>query len=251
MQNQAPPFPQKPPRIQWRRAARALRRLIADSERTEEVFELIEALSGPSDDRAFRAFASDPRGRRLLDEGASLLEALSDRQRLRDMPQGSLGHAYARFMDAADLSPDGLVEASEREGSLPQDAESDWYGCRLRDSHDLWHVLTGYGRDEAGEVALLAFTYGQLRNAGIGVIVLAGALIGLIHGGFGWPSYLLRAKRRGAAAEALQFAPFESWLTRPLDDVRRECGVALPGIAHPEGIAVGSRGDVPQLVVVS
>ncbi len=70
MLSQDPPAPQESPRIQWRRAARALRRLIADSERTEEVFELIEALSGPSDDRAFQAFASDPRGRKLLGERA-------------------------------------------------------------------------------------------------------------------------------------------------------------------------------------
>ena len=251
MLSQDPPAPQESPRIQWRRAARALRRLIADSERTEEVFELIEALSGPSDDRVFQAFASDPRGRKLLGERASLLEALSDRQRLRDMPPGSLGRTYASFMDAADLSPDGLVQASERDGAVPQDTASDWHGCRLRDSHDLWHVLTGYGRDEAGEVALLAFTYGQLRNAGIGVIVLAGALIGLVHGGFGWPAFLRAAKKRGATAEALQFAPFESWLHRPLDEVRRECGVTHPEVAHPEGIAVGNRGDIVKLVVAS
>lgn len=242
--------PEAAPR-RWRRAARSLARLIADPERTQEVFELIDALSDPSDDRSLRAFASDPRGRALLDERPSLLAALSDRQRLRTMTPGSLGHAYARFMDAADLSADGLVEASERDGVGPQDTESDWHGRRLRDSHDLWHVLTGYGRDEAGELALLAFTYGQLPNRGIGLIVLAGAVIGLLHAGFGWPAYLRQAKRRGAAAEALQFAPFERWLQRPLDDVRRDCGITPAEVAHPEGIAVGSRGDDANLVVTS
>ena len=40
--------------------------------------------------------------------------------------------------------------------------------------HDLWHVTTGYGRDALGELSLLAFTYAQERNRGIGAIVLYG-----------------------------------------------------------------------------
>ena len=37
----------------------------------------------------------------------------------------------------------------------------EWYGWRNRDTHDLLHVLTGYGRDAVGEQCVLAFTYGQ------------------------------------------------------------------------------------------
>ena len=40
--------------------------------------------------------------------------------------------------------------------------------------HDLWHVTTGYGRDALGELSLLAFTYAQEKNRGIGAIVLYG-----------------------------------------------------------------------------
>ena len=44
--------------------------------------------------------------------------------------------------------------------------------------HDLWHVTTGYGRDALGELSLLAFTYAQEQNRGIGAI----ALIWLLEG---------------------------------------------------------------------
>ena len=36
----------------------------------------------------------------------------------------------------------------------------------MRDMHDLWHVLTGYGMDEAGEAANLAFSLGAGPESG-------------------------------------------------------------------------------------
>jgi len=257
--------PRPPERVQWRRAGRALRRLVADSSRTEEVFDLIEALSGPGRDRALQRFAADPHGRRLLEERPSLLEALQDRERLAALPEESLGRAYLGFMDEAGLDAGGLVEASRRPGDRPTaprtgdaGAESGdpgvsgldaWLGDRLRDMHDLWHVVTGYGRDEAGEVALLAFTYARLRNRAIGAIAGVGAVIGAVQGGgLAWPRYLWRAYRRGCTAEGLEVAPWEAWLGRPLADVRRDLAIEPPERAHPEGIVVASRVGEGQLV---
>ncbi len=40
--------------------------------------------------------------------------------------------------------------------------------------HDLWYVVTGYGRDELGEACLLAFTCAQDKNRGVGFIALVG-----------------------------------------------------------------------------
>jgi ubiquinone biosynthesis protein Coq4 len=37
-------------------------------------------------------------------------------------------------------------------------------GQRTRQTHDLWHVLTGLGTDIPGEIALQAFTYEQLHH---------------------------------------------------------------------------------------
>ena len=60
------------------------------------------------------------------------------------------------------ITADGLVEASQE--NVPPELENQSeeliaYGKRIRDQHDLWHVLTGYGRDTLGEVCLLWFTY--------------------------------------------------------------------------------------------
>ncbi len=233
--------------LEWRRARRALTNLIAEPERTEQVFEITRALSGRADVKSFRRLLDHPDGGALLAERPSLLAALSDRAALAALPDGSLGRAYLAFMEAAELSADGLVDASmeggieAREGYGP---EISWFFDRIRDMHDLWHVLTGYGRDEAGEAANLAFTYGQIGNPGIGIIVAAAALLGPRGEWLHWQRYLLRAWRRGRRAAWLPAVRYEELLPLPLAEVRRRLRIAAPEVAHPGGVVVANRGDL-------
>jgi len=233
--------------IEWRRAWNALKVLVADPERTEQVFEITDALAGASFERLYRQFANHPDGQRLLTVRPSLLAALSDREALRALPEGTLGRAYAEFMEGGNLTADGLVEADAmvaRDESRIEEPDRRYYGERVRDMHDLWHVLTGYGRDEAGEAANLAFTLAQIPNKGIGLIVAAAAVIGTQEWSLGWPRYLYRAWRRGRRASMLSVAPYESLLERPLDEVRRALRIEPPAVAHPEGIVIATMEDV-------
>ncbi len=237
----------------WAHAWSALKDLIADPERTDRVFEIIRALSGNSFEKAWQRFRAHPDGQRILAERPSLLAALSDRAALRALPAGSFGRIYAAFMDEANLDAAGLVEAEEtatqtygRPADEPVDPDREYFGDRLRDMHDLWHVLTGYGRDEAGEAANLAFTYAQVPNLGVGFIVVAGAVLGPHDLSLYWQRYLFRAYRRGRRAAQLTAVRYEDLLPLPLADVRRRLAIAPPRIAHPEGILVASRGEEPR-----
>ena len=49
-----------------------------------------------------------------------------------------------------------------------------WYGRRMRDVHDVWHVLTGYGTDGLGEACVVAFSYSQTKSLGFALIAHAG-----------------------------------------------------------------------------
>jgi ubiquinone biosynthesis protein COQ4 len=235
-------------RADWKRAWRALRGLVADPERTDLVFEIVDALDGPAFEREFARFRRHPDGQRLLRERPDLLATLSDREALRRLPEGSFGRAYAAFMDAEHLMADGLVVAENAAvrsaASEPVDPDRRFFGDRLRDMHDLWHVLTGYGRDEAGEAANLAFTVAQVPSRGVWLIVLAAAVLGPWSLTLAWPRYLLRAWRRGRHAAKLSLARYEELLPLPLDDVRRRLRIALPLEAHPTGIIVANRGDI-------
>ena len=154
-------------------AWRALARLVRNPDETKHVFDLIDALSGNSGERMLRRFQTTDNGRRILAAKRELLPVLSDRERLLALPVGSLGRTYADFMSREQITAEGLVQASMEGGRANADLspERQVIGLRLRDSHDLWHVVTGYGRDLVGEACVLAVTYAQTRNRGIGAIV--------------------------------------------------------------------------------
>lgn len=222
--------------VRLREAWDAIRALIRDPDDTSQVFRIVRALAGRTQERTFERFVRSEHGPRILAERRSLLATLSDRAYLESLPEGTLGRTYADFTAREAISADGLVDASDavdREEDAPIDPERMLFGQRLRDSHDLWHVVTGYGRDLFGEAALLAFTYRQTRNRGIGFIVLVAYL--KANGAMAGERALIRdGWRRADSARWLPGADWEALLTRPLDEVRRTLGV-VP-IEHYEGL---------------
>ena len=202
-------------------ALRAMRALIDNPDDTAEVFRVIRALAGRNFERLFARVMADPTGARILEEGRSLLPVLDDRARLRALPEGSLGNEYARFMDAEHISAGGLEEASLVTKTEFYDERARCLSERLRDMHDLWHVVTGYGRDLVGEGALLAFSHAQTRNRGVGFIVLVGMLKFWQAGRPEVVRVMRKGWRRGHRAAFLPAVDWEAMLLRPLDEVRR------------------------------
>ena len=216
--------------IRFRQAWDGIRALIADPDDTVQVFKVIQALAGNSQERQFRRFLSSPHGPAILEENRQLVDRLADRAYLLSLPAGSLGRVYAEFTEREEISPDGLVGASEAVERAEEQpcARRMLFGARLRDSHDLWHVVTGYGRDLFGEAALLAFTYRQIRNRGIGFIVLVAYL--KAGGEYKQERTLIRdGYRRARDASWLPGADWENLLGRPLDEVRETLGVVPVG----------------------
>lgn len=208
-------------------ALRAMRTLLANPDDTAQVFHIVRALSGDSFERLYQRTLADPSGARVLGEQRDILPILKDRERLRSLPDGTLGREYARFLDEEGLSADGLVEASEEDADDLHfvDPRARVLSRRLRDTHDLWHVAAGYQRDLFGEAALLAFTFAQGRNPGIGFIVMVAMLK---HWQEGHPEALKltwKAFRRGLRAETFICADWEALLSMPLADVRRRLKV--------------------------
>jgi ubiquinone biosynthesis protein COQ4 len=216
----------------FKRISGAVKNLIADKEDTKQVFVILEALSGNSGARAFSRFLKTEQGPRLIEAKKPLLEFLKDREWLASLPKGSLGARYYNFTKVEQITADGLTEASVE--GRPEDvqeisAEQIRYHERMRDAHDLWHVTTGYGRDPLGELCLLAVTYRQLGNLGILVIIGAGFLVTRKETPeLGIGKALREAFRLGKAAKGLPAADWEYLLTQPLEEVRRQLGIATP-----------------------
>ncbi|WP_379921550.1 Coq4 family protein [Erythrobacter sp. R86502] len=152
-------------------------KLVENKEDTEQVFHIMEATRGRRSHAQARDFIQSSEGQRFLAEGQDIPAMLDDHIRWADCPPGSVAAHYLAFMKREGLSAAGLVAESHRWASpesLPQD-QTQWYFDRLRDTHDLFHVLTGYGRDALGEVSLLGFSYEQNHNTGILFIAYAAA----------------------------------------------------------------------------
>jgi len=218
------------PLVAWR----AMQDLFADPEETSHVFRILRALSSSRQyTKLFDRVLADPEGRRVLEANRSLLAVLGDRDALRALPAGTLGHEYARFMDTERITADGLEEASRTEENIFYDRRAACLSLRLRDMHDLWHVTTGYGRDFVGEDALLAFTYAQTRTIGIGFIALL-AYVRFWREGLHHPLPVIReGYRRGCRARLLAAVEWEALLDKPLAEVREVLGIGEPPVYQP------------------
>lgn len=217
----------------------ALRQLVADPDDTPRVFEITRALGLRSLRRGALRFKATPVGRRILAERIDLIDTLRDRAALAKLAPGTLGRAYHDFVYRENLSADGLVEASMAGGSHTHfdDADMRRYAERLREQHDLWHTLTGYGRDPFGEVCLLAFTYAQTRNKGLGLITLAGTWKGFQKAGSQVPKAIWAAYQAGRHASWLPEQDWERLLHLGVDDVRRQLAIRPPAPAYREAVA--------------
>jgi len=144
--------------------------------------------------------------------------------------EGSLGRAYLAFVESQQLSADGLVAASEeapRGGE--RTAEENWLGNRLRDIHDLQHVLCGYGRDELGELCLLAFMNAQTPSRGIAFIIFMGRRTFRQQAPhIDVDACVEEGRRTGEAARWFATVNWEQRLAQPLDALRAELGIAKP-----------------------
>ena len=207
-------------------AIRAVRTLIANPGDTRQIFVIFRAMRGRSGLKSFQRFQASPAGQAVLAERRVLLDVLSDRAALSRLPEGSLGRTYFDFMEGENLSANGLVQASQDWDSDPVSPDVALFRERMRDAHDLTHVLTGYGRDPLGEVCLLAFMYQHAKNLGQALIVA-----------MSWPRLpkvarpaVKQAWRNGKKSALFHNLDFEALLPRPLADIRRELNIADPGL---------------------
>lgn len=190
---------------------------------------LFMSLMGGAEERIFERFQRDPVGAKIIAERRCLIDTLRDRESLKTMPDGSLGRAYLDFMEHEDLSPDGLATQVIRSsiGLPPLDSVRELVSDRIRDTHDLFHVLLGYDRDIVGEVAVVAFTHVQLRSAGT-TLLLPLNVFGTEFKAPGTRKLARDAMERARGAAWLPAQDWEQLLPQPLDRVREAVRVGPP-----------------------
>jgi ubiquinone biosynthesis protein COQ4 len=215
------------------------RKLVADKEDTAQVFLIDACLPSKRFDEDARAFCARAQGRALMATEPFLPDLLDDHAALLALPPGSVAHAYVAFMRAEGLTAAGLVAESEKPfaGHADYHDQSGWFSKRLRDTHDLVHVLTGYGRDALGEQCALGFSSAQYPGLTDFFLAWAGAFEvrrrvktdAPVFGAVG------EARRHGKMAAKLYEQDVRALLAEPLEAARKRMNIGAPAqyrLAH-------------------
>jgi ubiquinone biosynthesis protein COQ4 len=202
--------------------------LVKNPDRLDSVFEMRDAMT--SEDKARPVMEA------LKQTGPSAIAAFRDKPRLGKldvaklaaMPAETLGGAHGRFLQKNGLDPNAIP-------TLSGDEDWEYMSAHLYETHDLWHTLTGFHVDVAGEGGLQAFYAAQipgpLASALIAAIMLNHA-VSSQHGGDA--AHLETTRRLDAIAEGWLMgkhaAPLFGFRFRErfgdsLADIRRELGI--------------------------
>jgi ubiquinone biosynthesis protein Coq4 len=217
-----------PTLVRWQRALRALARVMKNPEETDQVLVFSTLANAGQYGERLHRFFDDPRGQRLYRERRAIDSHTIDLDAFAALPAGTLGHAYAMFMRSHGLTPDVF-------DGRPADVRDDraaYLIQRMRQTHDLWHVVTNAETDPAGEVALQAFTYAQMHAPSSGILAALGTLRTLRYSREVVRD-VIDMYRLGRSAAPLALFPWEDHWATPLSDVRRLLG--LPANPRPIG----------------
>jgi ubiquinone biosynthesis protein COQ4 len=204
----------------WARALHLLAQIVANPDQTEHVLGFLSLINGGPAAHHLDRFFGDARGQALYDEQCKIDSRTVDLAALAALPAGTLGHAYASFLASHGLTPEVFDEPPEgiTEPKLVYVMQ------RMRQTHDLWHVVTGCETDPLGEIALQAFTYAQVRVPGNAILALIGTLKA-IRVSPGIVRDVVALYRMGTRAARLPTFRWEDHWATPLIEVRTQLGL--------------------------
>ena len=165
-------------------------------------------------------FLHDPDGTWLLQHQPDLGTHYKMRiaGELRALPEGTLGREFVRMLDQ-----DGLlyrdIDTKVPAGIPPMIR---FVIERLRETHDMFHLICQYGTDIQGEVELQAFVAGNcgaLRSAVLAAVTGAVQYVKLRPD---MPLLVARAYRRGRRAAPMLPVRWELLWDRQLSDIRSQ-----------------------------
>ena len=183
----------------------------------DSIFAISNSLKdGPLGEQMVRHLLSNSQFKTLVDEGWRPDQI--DLQKLKTLPDGSLGRCYANQLISLGITPDTLIDPS------PVTNANEFVIHRLKETHDIVHVLTGFGIDGISEIGLQGFNLAQNRSP-LAVMLIFGSMLSSLQNDDPLEP-LLRALahgfQMGLDAELVVSRKLEEGWERPLNDWRKE-----------------------------
>ncbi|MBL8678550.1 MAG: hypothetical protein JNK05_05270 [Myxococcales bacterium] len=207
--------------------------LVRDPNKLEKVFALRDHVADEATLRAMlEHFRKDARGRDALAARPRIGRVNLDT--LATLPADTLGGAFARNMRAYNLDPGALPVRESRD-------ELSFLDAHLYETHDVWHTVTGFGVDVAGELGLQAFYAAQFPAKLSYAIMSAGLLNTMLvamHDADRRMDAIAEGWAIGRRAKPFFGVRWADWWSRPLREVREELDVVPAGTSRAQ-VAVG------------
>ena len=143
--------------------------MLRNPEGTESVFDIEDGLRDIDATREMIEHLKTCESTREMIEARWLAEGQPDFDALMKLPSGTLGHEFAHHIRDHGFDPDYFRKIEVRD-------DVDYVMMRVRQTHDLWHTVTGLGIDRIGEVALKAFELAQMRRP-MAAVICSGAVV--------------------------------------------------------------------------
>jgi ubiquinone biosynthesis protein COQ4 len=142
---------------------------------------------------------------------------------LAKLEPGSLGYCFAEYIQKTGFDPNYYR-------ALPITDDSSYILTRLRQTHDIWHLVTGLGSDVNGELGLQAFCLAQIRIP-LPILLIAGGLLRTLLKTPEELGSLLEqiaiGYRMGAKAKPFLAQKWEAGWDKPLSQWREELGITI------------------------
>lgn len=173
-------------------------------------------------------YSKHPKLEELLENGKAGFE--TNLSKLAALPAGTLGSAYAQHMLSNGLDPSFYAGSKFSDHDV---AGRRWEYFRIYSlqSHDVWHVLSGYKTDYLGEIGVFSFLFGQIQ---LSLYLLIPVSISM-HTIFGRKRQdclqafenLSNGFRMGRAAQSCIGIDWDEYWARDLGQVRSELGIRV------------------------
>jgi ubiquinone biosynthesis protein Coq4 len=216
------------------RAANNLRLLAAIGRSGGElssVADLIDSfLESPMLAACVERFRAVPGGAAMLEERYPPLQP--DIESLRQLPPGSLGRRYADLILSLGYDPEFF---------RPRDVSSEgrWLTQRIATTHDIHHVVAGFGTEAAGENGVLAITASQIGFPGYVLLTTAGQLAAFRFQSERFPvisGAVAHGHTIARQAQCLAAVKWEEGWDKPVRQWRQELGITDPADQETYGL---------------
>jgi len=200
-------------------------RVLQDPHRLQDIIDLARVLAPPTAMRRVveRLMQSPTTARAFIERPRVGLLPLA---RMRALPEGTLGRVFADHLAQNNLDPSALPYREAH-------TDEDYVRAHMLESHDIWHVLTGFSTDVAGELGVQAFSLAQLGSP-FALGILTGGMANTLLYAFSERDARMQALTRGwvlgRQARPVFGAPWRELWEVPLVDVRQHFGLDLAAV---------------------